>query len=176
MSPGRKRITADHVNGLHLEQDANVLTAMATDGPAGVGGRGVQVFMSDSVLRLLLAHLAADPRWSAAFDAVAADQRRRAQRPARQARTVPNQIRSRLVTAMREAMARSGRPEDPAPRPEILTMPEPPWCELDEDEAYAWHVSLGGAIGRAYQGITTELRSPLDGSTRALITPPDGLS
>lgn len=57
-----------------------------------------------------------------------------------------------------------------------LTMPEPPWCELSDDDAYAWGVSLGGAIGRAGQGVTTELRSPLDGSVRALITPLGGPS
>lgn len=124
MSTGRKVITADHVNGLHLEKNANVLSALATDGPANVGGRGVRVFMTDEAMRLLLlAHMACDPRWSAAFDAVDADRQARIAETAG-TRTLPGQLKSRarLAGAMRSAMAARDLARTPRPsgRPENL--------------------------------------------------------
>jgi hypothetical protein len=55
---------------------------------------------------------------------------------------------------------------------DILTMPAVPWIDMDEDDAYAWYVSLAGAIARAHElGRTTELRGP-DGAPVAVIAPP----
>jgi hypothetical protein len=123
MSPGRKMITADHVHGLHLEKNASYLSAMATDGPSNVGGRGVRVHVSDEAMRLLLAHMAMDPRWSAAFDAVAADREARIAETAG-TRTLPERLRSRarLAEAMRSAMAARDLARTPRPsgRPENL--------------------------------------------------------
>jgi hypothetical protein len=106
MSRGRKQYTAGHVNALHLEQDASYLSAMITDGPAGSGGRNARVFMDDDTLRGLLAHLATDTRWSAAFDAVIADRAARETEAAQTRRITPDQLasRERLAEAMRSAM------------------------------------------------------------------------
>lgn len=55
---------------------------------------------------------------------------------------------------------------------DVLTMPAVPWIDMDEDDSYAWYVSLAGAIARAHElGRTCELRSP-DGKPVAEIGPP----
>jgi hypothetical protein len=107
MSTGRKQITADHIGNLHLDKDASVLSAMATDGPSQAEGRDVQVFMADDVIRGLLAHLATDRRWSAAFDAVQANREALIAETAGNRCILPGQLRSRarLTEAMRSAMA-----------------------------------------------------------------------
>lgn len=63
----RKPVTAGHVNSLSISGNGSILTAMATDGPAGIEGRAVRVVMTDDTIRGILAHLALDARWAAAL-------------------------------------------------------------------------------------------------------------
>jgi hypothetical protein len=68
----RMGIQAAHPNGLHIQRDENILSAMTVSGPAGCERRGVAVRMTDADIRGVLAKLALDPRWSAALDVLAA--------------------------------------------------------------------------------------------------------
>lgn len=68
----RKGIQAAHPNGLHVQRDENILSAMTVSGPIGCERRGVAVRMTDADVRGILARLSLDPRWSAALDVLAA--------------------------------------------------------------------------------------------------------
>ena len=185
MTTGRKMITADHVNGLEVSKDANVLTAMVTDGPANAGGRGVQVFMTDDTIRGILARLALDTRWAAAL--LTLGQSARVLAATRGLQHFPSTVGERADLAERMRLAMEEQDAELAvdkaqgtqtrlgtqalrARQQAHRLNLPPAPPLSNHEMYAALVSWGGAVVHAESGCVTELVQP-DETVAARIVP-----
>lgn len=181
----RRQISAGRAHSLSISKNGSILSAMVTGGPVSAEGRGVRVTLTDDELRGILAHLALDTRWAAAFLALGRSARVLA--ASRELQYFPGTVgdRAHLTEIMRLAMddqdtdllvdkaqgtqTRLGIQSFHA-REQAHRLSLPPAPPLSNHEVHAALVSLGGAIVHAEAGCVTELVRP-DGTVAARIVP-----